>query len=338
VTPPSTAAARARPRLARETPVPAVPRRVSGPARPTRAGRTLRGAAAVAAAPATRIPGVALPRPRTVPRRARRTPGIGLGRVLGALSALPDARLLDRLIRGRLWIGLVAFALIGIVAMQLMLLKLNTGIGHAIEHEQLLQRQNASFEIALSGESAPDLVEQQAQQLGMTLAAPGAIHFLGGGGSSLTAADVTALSTPVSPSSTSSSGAAGSSPASTGASPGVSAAASAPGTTATDPSAPPSGSGPAAAPATSAASLPSAGGAATGSTAGASGATPSAATGASTGAADQTSAPVAPTTSAGATGAPSLAAGTGTAASGGAAGAAGGPATTTSGGVGATGG
>ena len=99
-------------------------------------------------------------------------PSVAPGRLLGALSALPDARLLDRLIRGRLRIGLVAFALIGIVAMQLMLLKLNTGIGHAIEHEQLLARQNATLQIAVSEASAPDRIEAEAQQLGMYPAPP----------------------------------------------------------------------------------------------------------------------------------------------------------------------
>ena len=50
------------------------------------------------------------------------------------------SRLLDRLIRSRVWIALVAFALIGIVGMQLWMLKLNGGIGRAIEHESYLQR------------------------------------------------------------------------------------------------------------------------------------------------------------------------------------------------------
>ncbi len=205
MTPPSTAAARARPRR-REATAPAVPRRVSGPARPERA--PLRRATAVAAArvvaPATTVPGIALPRRRPAARPGRRAP-VAPGRLLGALAALPDARLLDRVIRGRLWIGLVAFALIGIVAMQLMLLKLNTGIGHAIEHEQLLQRQNASLEIAVSDEAAPDRVELEAQRLGMTPAAPGAIQFLSGSGHALTSADVRALAAPVDSTSTSSS-------------------------------------------------------------------------------------------------------------------------------------
>ncbi len=186
--------------------------------------------------PATTAPGIALPRRRPRSRPAPRAP-IAPRRLLGALTALPDARLLDRLIRGRLWIGFVAFALIGIVAMQLMLLKLNTGIGHAIEHEQLLQRQNASLEIAVSDAAAPDRVEGEAQRLGMSPAAPGAIQYLSGSGSALLSAAVRPLATAVTPSSTGAATSAGSSgvAATTGATMGVTdgaAATAAPATTA----------------------------------------------------------------------------------------------------------
>ena len=63
---------------------------------------------------------------------ARRGSSLGL---LGALETLSGHRLLDRLIRGRMWIGIVAFALIGIVTLQLGLLKLNSGIGRSLERE-----------------------------------------------------------------------------------------------------------------------------------------------------------------------------------------------------------
>ena len=78
-------------------------------------------------------------------------------------------RLLDRLIRGRLWIGLVAFALIGIVTLQLVLLKLNAGIGRALEREALLQRENAALSIENSELAAGEQVESQAEHAGMEL-------------------------------------------------------------------------------------------------------------------------------------------------------------------------
>lgn len=104
-------------------------------------------------------------------------------RLAPALARIPDHRFLDRVVRGRLWIGCIAFALLGIVAMQLSLLKLNTGIGRALEHESLLRRQNATLRYDVSNLSGGDRVETQAVRMGMTMASPGAIHFLSAGGS-----------------------------------------------------------------------------------------------------------------------------------------------------------
>jgi hypothetical protein len=136
--------------------VPPRPRRVSGPVRrPAR------------------------PRPGDE-RRATRPPqeaGLVLG-LLDALGRVPRSRLLDRLIQGRLSIAFVAFALIGIVTMQLGLLKLNAGIGRALEHEALLQRENAALSIENSELAAGDRVELQAGRLGMGLTSPGDLRFL----------------------------------------------------------------------------------------------------------------------------------------------------------------
>ena len=166
-------AASAHPR-APARPAPSASRRVSGPARAT---------APVQAAPFS-----------PEPLRLRLAP---------ALARIPDHRLLDRMVRGRLWIGCIAFALLGIVAMQLSLLKLNTGIGRAFEHEALLGRQNAALRYDVSNLSAGDRVETQAVRMGMTMASPGAIHFLSASGSAQfrRAARSLDASAPVSPSS-----------------------------------------------------------------------------------------------------------------------------------------
>jgi cell division protein FtsL len=125
-------------------------------------------------------------RPATVPRRpaagaAADQAGLVLG-LLSALESLAQHRLLDRLIRGRVWIGLVAFALIGIVTLQLGLLKLNGGIGRALEHEALLQRENAALSIENSELAAGTRVEQSAAKLGMAFVPAGALRFLSAGG------------------------------------------------------------------------------------------------------------------------------------------------------------
>lgn len=86
-------------------------------------------------------------------------------------------RLLDRLIRGRAWIGIVAFALIGIVAMQLWIVKLGYGIGRAVEHEGLLRRENSALGIENAELSSGERVERLAAAKGMVEAAPGALRF-----------------------------------------------------------------------------------------------------------------------------------------------------------------
>ncbi|HEV3319382.1 MAG TPA: hypothetical protein VG053_06575 [Solirubrobacteraceae bacterium] len=90
---------------------------------------------------------------------------------------------LDRLIHGRAWIGLVAFALIGIVTMQLGLLKLNAGIGRALEHEAALQRENSALSVENSEVAAGDTVELQAAHMGMRLIPAGSLRFLSAQGS-----------------------------------------------------------------------------------------------------------------------------------------------------------
>jgi cell division protein FtsL len=187
---PPTAAATApavRPRRpARGAPVPPArrgpaPRRVSGPARSgsgaARSGPARpagRGSSSARARPAGWLPArisvrggaVALPGPGGLAHEA-----------LAALAALSRNRLLDRLIRGRAWIGLVAFALIGIVAMQLWVVKLGVGIGRALEHSASLQRENSALAIEDSALAAGERIESLAAAEGMVVAPPGALHF-----------------------------------------------------------------------------------------------------------------------------------------------------------------
>jgi hypothetical protein len=160
-------------------------RRVSGPARPR--ARASAGSSRSAAAVALPAPAIAPPTRRPMRtgapahRRAKsgaaRHPGIAL-RTVGALERVSAGTLLDRLIRGRVWIGLLAFALIGIVAMQLVVLKLNTGIGGKLQREALLQRENAELGIENSVYSAENRIAPLAAASGMTFAPAGTVHFV----------------------------------------------------------------------------------------------------------------------------------------------------------------
>ena len=127
-----------------------------------------------------RAPGRAPTRPRRVSGPARPDNAARAARpVRGAARAAPrPGALLDRLIRGRLWIGLLAFSLIGIVAMQMVVLKLNTNIGRTLTRAATLQRENAQLGIEDSTYSAETRVAPLAAAAGMTLAPPGSVHFV----------------------------------------------------------------------------------------------------------------------------------------------------------------
>jgi hypothetical protein len=158
------AAARSAARVASPTRRPAAPaRRVSGPARPARPARTARPARSPERPPASRP--AAAPAPRLAPFAQH-------------VTRIADHSLLDRLIRGRTWIGLVAFALIGIVAMQVALLRLNAGIGSSIQRATVLQRESSLLTAQVAGLSAAERIQTEAAKLGMVYPPPGDVRYL----------------------------------------------------------------------------------------------------------------------------------------------------------------
>ena len=140
------AASRSRAHL-RRPPVPRGPRRISGP---------VAGAGAAA-----------LPRVRT-----------GTTGLFARVRALPEHRIIDRLLRSRLWIWTLGLALGGIVTMQVSLLKLNSGISRAVETTETLERQNANLEASIARLSSPDRIESGAAALGMLMAPAGDVGYL----------------------------------------------------------------------------------------------------------------------------------------------------------------
>jgi cell division protein FtsL len=134
---------------ARTTLAPRAPRRISGPV----------------AAPAG---------PAALPRR-------GTTGLFERIRALPDHRIVDRLLRSRLWIWALGLALGGIVTMQVSLLKLNSGISRAVETTTTLERENADLEASIARLSSPDRIERGAQQLDMLMPAAGDVSYLTAG-------------------------------------------------------------------------------------------------------------------------------------------------------------
>ena len=118
----------------RRTVLPRGPRRISGP--------VASGGAA------------ALTRPRT-----------GTTGLFARIRALPEHRIVDRLLRSRLWIWALGVLLGGIVTMQVSLLKLNSGISRAVETTATLERQNADLEASIARLSSPDRIESPAYAL-----------------------------------------------------------------------------------------------------------------------------------------------------------------------------
>jgi hypothetical protein len=124
------------------------PRRVSGPLRPLPAGAPL-------------------------PRRRRGTTG-----VFERLRALPEHRVIDRLLRSRAWIWLIGVLLGGIVAMQVSLLKLNAGISRAVTTAATLERQNATLDGDIARLSSSERIQAAAVEDGMVMPAAGDVDFL----------------------------------------------------------------------------------------------------------------------------------------------------------------
>jgi hypothetical protein len=167
---------------------------VAAPATP--AARSTRTRARAAASPASRraqarrSAAVAAARrghagrATTVPSRSRRISGPGVARkrrpllrtktrtlpfaaVLGRVSALPDARVVDRVLRGRAWIALLGIMLIGVVALQVSMLRLNAGIGASVERSATLERQNSRLEATNAALSSADRIRGKARKLGL---------------------------------------------------------------------------------------------------------------------------------------------------------------------------
>ncbi len=129
-----------------------------------------------------RISGPVAPAQRPPRRSARVTPS---ERLAAVLRSLPDHPLLDRIVRGRFWIPLLGVMLVGIVAMQVELLKLNASTGRSIELISSLQSRNDMLRADVASASNPDRIERLASRMGMTMPGPEAITFVSARSASL---------------------------------------------------------------------------------------------------------------------------------------------------------
>ena len=204
------------PRPAHRTPrasvsAPSAPRRVSGPARPkttarptktarptttarpTKTGRPTTTARPTTPARPSRSTRTAAPNAapqrrtrRTSGARQRSTPSLPLrARALAFARSLPDHSLLDRLIRSRIWIPLLGVLLVGIVASQVEILKLNASLGHGVVRAAQLQSEDQRLANAVSQMSDVQRIESRAAHMGLSMPAAYTPVFLNGGSGEL---------------------------------------------------------------------------------------------------------------------------------------------------------
>jgi hypothetical protein len=182
MTPPPAATTAARSRRP-DRPAAFTPRR-SAPARARQATRTR---------PRPARPSKGLPRARRVsgPVRAaaaaqRVLPTLRPLPVLGTIGShaaragrsLPDSPVLDRLLRGRVWIGLLGTLLIGLVAINVSLLKYNAEAGRNAEKAKALRIQNAELRARVSRLRSSDRLERAGRALGLGMPAAGQVRYL----------------------------------------------------------------------------------------------------------------------------------------------------------------
>ena len=86
--------------------------------------------------------------------------------------------MLDRLIRGRVWIPLLGVMLAGIVAMQVEVLKLGASMGRSLEANSTLSAQNATLQESVASLADDQRIEQLAASMGMVMPPPSAVGFL----------------------------------------------------------------------------------------------------------------------------------------------------------------
>jgi hypothetical protein len=118
---------------------------------------------------------------------------------LGRVIAVSQGRLFDRIIRGRLWIGILGAALLGIVLMQVSMLSMNAGIGNSVKQSSQLERENAALRSELSRLVIGNSVSDAAAAAGMVVPAPGDYHVLSAGDGDAARRAASTLTAPIAP-------------------------------------------------------------------------------------------------------------------------------------------
>jgi hypothetical protein len=150
-------------------------RRISGPVHPARSPQ-----AQAQARTQMHVPAYAPPRTR-MSRPPLRLAAGGAAIALRVAESASASRTMDRLVRSRAWVVIIGVGLIGIVAMQVSMLKLNAGIGRAVDTVATLERSNASLKGEVSRLSSADRIQALAGQQGFVMPEPADVTYLRAG-------------------------------------------------------------------------------------------------------------------------------------------------------------
>jgi cell division protein FtsL len=133
---------------------------------------------AAAAAPRRAAPARhAAPSRTTAP--ARRVSGRAHPRPGAQVSALPHgARVLDALLTGRIWIGLIAVLLAGIVFFNVDLLQMNREITQMADKATQIKRQNDRLRHDYARLASSERIQEAALELGLVYPAAGEVRYL----------------------------------------------------------------------------------------------------------------------------------------------------------------
>ncbi len=135
------------------------------------------GAAAPARKPAPRRR-VTAPLPARTPPPGRRAPARKAARRSVPLNAPRGAVVLDKLLYGRGWIGLMFVLLAGIVFFNVDLLQMNREIAQNADRAAAVKRENARLRTDLARLGSSERIQEVAAQAGLVLPAPGEVRYL----------------------------------------------------------------------------------------------------------------------------------------------------------------
>jgi hypothetical protein len=120
----------------------------------------------------------AQPRRGITPAAGFAIPAAAVGRTAVAVGNFADSGLVVRLTRSRLWIGLVAGLLVGIVGLNVYALSLSASGSKVAQRAESLARENSALRAQLTERLSNERVQGVADKLGLAAPQPDSIRYL----------------------------------------------------------------------------------------------------------------------------------------------------------------